>query len=72
MYTYLKLVPCFRLELRSLEMKKIFATLRALVVVMEALSKDAAPDGVGRKIMEEVIHALFRNLISVYPVISLA
>ncbi|KAE9461505.1 hypothetical protein C3L33_06585, partial [Rhododendron williamsianum] len=43
-----------RLELRSSEMKKVFATWRALVEVMEALSKDAAPDGVGRLIVEEV------------------
>ncbi|XP_050224596.1 callose synthase 10 [Mercurialis annua] len=42
------------LELRSLEMKKVFATLRALVEVMEALSKDADPHGVGRLIMEEL------------------
>ncbi|KAI3454955.1 hypothetical protein Pfo_011618 [Paulownia fortunei] len=41
------------LELRFSEMKRVFATLRALVDVMEALSKDAAPDGVGRLIMEE-------------------
>lgn len=34
-------------------MKKTFATLRALVEVMEALSKDADPD-VGRHIKEEV------------------
>ncbi|XP_057995644.1 callose synthase 10-like isoform X2 [Hevea brasiliensis] len=34
-------------ELRSLEMKKVFATLRALVEVMEALSKDENSDGVG-------------------------
>ncbi|KAK4436910.1 Callose synthase 10 [Sesamum alatum] len=42
------------LQLRFSEMKKVFATLRALVEVMEALSKDAAPDGVGRLIMEEL------------------
>ncbi|XP_048229033.1 callose synthase 10 isoform X2 [Ricinus communis] len=42
------------LEIRSLEMKKVFATLRALVEVMEALSKDADPHGVGRYIMEEL------------------
>lgn len=36
-------------------MKRVFATLRALVEVMEALSKDAAPDGVGRLIVEEVL-----------------
>ncbi|XP_051147585.1 callose synthase 10 [Andrographis paniculata] len=36
------------------EMKKVFATLRALVEVMEALSKDAPPDGVGRLIKEEL------------------
>lgn len=35
-------------------MKKVFATLRALVEVMEALSKDADPHGAGRHIMEEV------------------
>lgn len=34
-------------------MKKTFATLRALVEVMEALSKDADPD-IGRHIKEEV------------------
>ncbi|XP_042505400.1 callose synthase 10-like isoform X2 [Macadamia integrifolia] len=42
------------LELRAMEMKKVFATLRALVEVMEALSKDAPPDGVGRLITEEL------------------
>ncbi|KAI3940839.1 hypothetical protein MKW98_014898 [Papaver atlanticum] len=42
------------LESRSLEMKRIFTTLRALIVVMEALRKDADPDGVGRKITEEL------------------
>ncbi|KAJ4839988.1 Callose synthase 10 [Turnera subulata] len=41
-------------ELRSLEMKKVFATLRALVEVMEVLSKDADPQGVGRRIVEEL------------------
>ncbi|MCL7026736.1 hypothetical protein MKW94_027145 [Papaver nudicaule] len=42
------------LENRSLEMKRIFTTLRALIVVMEVLRKDADPDGVGRKITEEL------------------
>lgn len=41
-------------ELRSLEMKKVFATLRALEDVMEAVSKDADPHGAGRHIMEEL------------------
>ncbi|KAJ8752026.1 hypothetical protein K2173_001052 [Erythroxylum novogranatense] len=41
------------LELRSLEMKKIFVTVRAMVEVLEALKKDADPL-VGRLIMEEV------------------
>ncbi|KAI3727018.1 hypothetical protein L1987_66825 [Smallanthus sonchifolius] len=40
--------------LRSRETKKVFTTLRALVEVMEALSKDAEPDGVGRYIAEEL------------------
>lgn len=42
------------MEFRSLEMRKVIATLRALVEVMEALSKDADP-GVGRLIIEEVL-----------------
>ncbi|KAL3374430.1 hypothetical protein AABB24_006090 [Solanum stoloniferum] len=42
------------LGLRFSEMRKVFATLRAVVEVMEYLSKDAAPDGVGRLIMEEL------------------
>lgn len=42
------------MQLRSLEMKKVMATLRAIVEVMESLSKDADPDGVGRLIIEEV------------------
>lgn len=42
------------LELRSLEMRKVIATFRALVEVMEALSKDADPEGVGRLIKEEL------------------
>lgn len=41
-------------ELSSLEMKKVFATLRALEDVMEAVSKDADPHGAGRHIMEEL------------------
>lgn len=41
------------LGLRS-ETKKVFTTLRALVEVLEVLSKDAAPDGVGRYIAEEL------------------
>lgn len=44
----------FSLESKSLHMKKVVATLRALVEVMEALSKDADPDGVGRLIKDEV------------------
>lgn len=44
-----------RFELRSFEMKRIIANLRALVEVMEALSKDADPHGVGRLITEEVL-----------------
>lgn len=43
------------MELRSSEMKKIISTLRALVEVLEALSKDADPNGVGGLIMEEVL-----------------
>lgn len=42
-------------------MKKIVATLRALVEVMEALSKDADPQGVGGRIKEEV-HVLYSIL----------
>ncbi|KAK1433883.1 hypothetical protein QVD17_10801 [Tagetes erecta] len=42
------------LGLRSRETRKVFTTLRALVEVMEALSKDADPDGVGRYITEEL------------------
>ncbi|KAL6497170.1 Callose synthase 10 [Orobanche gracilis] len=47
------------LQHRFSEMKRVFATLRALVEVMEALSKDAAPDGVGRLILEE--YSTFAN-----------
>ncbi|KAL6281198.1 hypothetical protein ACE6H2_018079 [Prunus campanulata] len=35
-------------------MKRTIATLRALVEVMKALSKDADPNGVGRLITEEL------------------
>lgn len=45
---------CFSLGLRSNETKRAFATLRALVEVMESLSKDTGPDGVGQLITEEV------------------
>ncbi|XVF11615.1 hypothetical protein REPUB_Repub08aG0042500 [Reevesia pubescens] len=38
----------------ALGMKKVLATLRALVEVMEALSEDAGPDGAGRLIKEEL------------------
>ncbi|KAL1209899.1 Callose synthase 10 [Cardamine amara subsp. amara] len=37
-----------------LKMRKVFATLRALVEVLEVLSRDADPDGVGRPIREEL------------------
>ncbi|KAI5664996.1 hypothetical protein M9H77_24319 [Catharanthus roseus] len=40
-------------RLRSEEMRKVLATLKALVVVMEALSKEA-PEGVAIRINEEV------------------
>ncbi|KAK7411053.1 hypothetical protein VNO78_02407 [Psophocarpus tetragonolobus] len=42
------------LKLRSSEMRKIIATVRALVEVLEALSKDADRSGVGGLIMEEL------------------
>nr|GMD04195.1 callose synthase 10 [Ipomoea batatas] len=42
------------LGLRFSEMRKVFANLRALVEVMEALSNDAAPEGVVKLIMDEV------------------
>ena len=48
-------------------MKKIVATLRALVEVMEALSKDADPDGVGKHIKDEVL-VLFSWLSSSWKV----
>ncbi|VVB02402.1 unnamed protein product [Arabis nemorensis] len=37
-----------------LKMRKVFATLRALIEVLEVLSRDADPDGVGRSIREEL------------------
>ncbi|KAL1323430.1 callose synthase 10 [Arachis hypogaea] len=42
------------LRLRASEMKKVVATLRALVDVMESLSDDADPGGVGGLIKEEL------------------
>ncbi|KAL8123352.1 hypothetical protein AgCh_011353 [Apium graveolens] len=42
------------LGLRSNETKRAFATLRALVEVMESLSKETGPDGVGQLITEEL------------------
>ncbi|XP_048137131.1 callose synthase 10 isoform X2 [Rhodamnia argentea] len=42
------------LELSYSARKKVFSTLRALVEVMEALSKDADPHGVGKHIQEEL------------------
>ena len=41
--------------LRSQETKKAFATLRALVEVLEVLIKEGPPDGVGREIADEVL-----------------
>ncbi|XP_010516914.1 PREDICTED: callose synthase 10 [Camelina sativa] len=37
-----------------LKMRKVFATLRALIEVLEVLSRDADPDGVGRSIRDEL------------------
>lgn len=42
----------------------MFATLRALVEVMDALSKDAAPSGVGRLIMDEVLSTFFPTFLA--------
>ncbi|EFH57733.1 hypothetical protein ARALYDRAFT_482666 [Arabidopsis lyrata subsp. lyrata] len=37
-----------------LKMRKVFATLRALIEVLEVLSRDADPNGVGRSIRDEL------------------
>lgn len=42
------------LGVRYSGMRKVFATLRALIEVMEALARDADPEGVGRQIVEEL------------------
>ncbi|KAL6008465.1 hypothetical protein ACLOJK_033976 [Asimina triloba] len=43
-----------RLELRAMEMKKVFATLKAIVEVIELLAGDAPTDGVARQIKDEL------------------
>lgn len=43
-----------RLEARAVEMKKVYATLRVLIDVLEALVTDSSSDGMGKLIMEEV------------------
>lgn len=53
--TYYSVLYTGRLGLRSSEMKKVIATLKALVEVMEALSGNADPNGVGKLINEEVL-----------------
>ncbi|KAJ6875719.1 callose synthase 10 isoform X2 [Populus alba x Populus x berolinensis] len=58
-------------ELRSPEMKKVFATLRALVHVMEALSKDADPHGAGRHIMEELQRIKMVGELTSYNIVPL-
>ncbi|XP_011024097.1 PREDICTED: callose synthase 10 isoform X2 [Populus euphratica] len=58
-------------ELRSLEMKKVFATLRALVDVMGALSKDADPHGPGRHIMEELQRIKTAGELTSYNIVPL-
>ncbi|KAH7668690.1 callose synthase protein [Dioscorea alata] len=42
------------MEARAVEMRKVYAILRTLVDVLEALVGDSAADGIGRLIMEEV------------------
>ncbi|ONK58964.1 uncharacterized protein A4U43_C08F1540 [Asparagus officinalis] len=42
------------LESRAVEMKKVYATLRVLIDVLEVLVRDSSSDGMGRLIMEEV------------------
>jgi len=42
------------LEARAVEMKKVYATLRVLIDVLEVLVRDSSSDGMGRLIMEEV------------------
>ncbi|PWA59606.1 glucan synthase-like 8 [Artemisia annua] len=49
-----KMLESGTFRLRSQETKNVFTTLRALVEVMEVLVKEAAPDGVGREIAEEL------------------
>ena len=43
-------------------MRKVIATLKALVEVMEALSKDA-PEGVGKRIQDEVLMLYFISFV---------
>ncbi|KAM0935660.1 putative 1,3-beta-glucan synthase [Dioscorea sansibarensis] len=42
------------MEARAVEMRKVYAILRTLIDVLEALVRDSATDGIGRLIMEEV------------------
>jgi callose synthase len=44
-----------RMGARAVEMKKIYATLRALLDVLEILVGQAPTDRLGRQILEEVI-----------------
>lgn len=43
-----------RLESRAIEMKKVYATLRVLIDILEVLVRDSSSDGMGKLIMEEV------------------
>ncbi|KAK1357916.1 1,3-beta-glucan synthase [Heracleum sosnowskyi] len=52
------------LGLRSNETRKTFATLRALVEVMESLSKDSGPNGVGQLITEEFLFSSLKKWLS--------
>ena len=47
--------PMTRMGARALEMKKIYATLRALLDVLEILVGQAPTDRRGRQSLEEVI-----------------
>lgn len=51
-----------------IEMKKVFATLRALLDVLEVLVGDSATDELSRQIMEEVTFVI-TNLLTEYFVL---
>jgi hypothetical protein len=68
-YQYLFLCDMIRMGVRVVEMRKVYATLRALLDVLEVLVGPSPTDRLGRQILEEVIHVKAPDCANPFPLL---